>query len=93
MTFIDKIEDKLKMTDYLRSLLLESIHKKRDQIIQIFLSNQDPSRREFSMEEFENENTRTLIYTNAAQMGINIWNVACAIQWKILDDLILATLL
>ncbi len=32
------------------------------------------------MEEFENGNTRILICTDAAGMGVNIRDVACAIQ-------------
>ncbi len=39
MILIHKIKDELKMAKYLQLLLLESLHKKRDQIIQIFLSN------------------------------------------------------
>lgn len=40
MIFVDKIGDRIKMTQYLRSLLPESLRKKRDQIFQIFSSNQ-----------------------------------------------------
>ena len=36
MIFVDKIEERLKMIDYPRSLLPEFMCKKGDQIIQIF---------------------------------------------------------
>ena len=72
MIFVDKIEDGLKMAEYLRSLLSESIRKKGDQIIQAFLSNQEPSRQEFFIKEFKDGNTRILICTDAAGMRVNI---------------------
>ncbi len=72
MIFVDKIEDRIKMAQYLRLLLLKLLRKKRDQIIQTFSSNQESSRREFFMEEFENRNTRILICTDIAGMGVNI---------------------
>ncbi len=37
--FVDKIKDELKIAKYLWLLLSESIYKKEDQIIEIFLSN------------------------------------------------------
>ena len=72
MIFVDKIEDKLKMIQYLQLLLPELMRKKEDQIISTFLFNQEPSRQEFFMEEFENKNTHILIYTNIAGIGVNI---------------------
>lgn len=91
--FIDKIEDRLKIAKYLWSLLFESMHKKRNQIIWTFSSNQEPSRQEFFIKKFKNRNTYILICIDITGMGVNIRNVACAIQWKILNYLILATLL
>lgn len=49
--------------------------------------------REFFMEEFENKNTCILICTDAAGMEVNIRDVAPAIQWKIPDHLVFASLL
>ncbi len=93
MIFVDKIEDGIKMAQSLRSLLPKSLCKKGDQIIQTFSSNQEPSRREFFIEEFENRNTRILICTDVAGMEVNIRDVARVIQWKIPDHLALASLL
>ena len=93
MIFNDKIEDELKMVAYLRSLLPEFIYKKWDQIIRTFSSNQEPSRRKFFIEEFENGNTRILICIDATGIRVNIWDMACAIQWNISDYLVFATLL
>lgn len=93
MIFIDKIEDEIKMALYLRSLLPELIHKKGQQILWIFFFNQKASTWKFFMEEFKDENIRILIYTDAARIGVNIWDVACAIQWKMSNHLILTTLL
>ena len=39
--FIDKIEDGIKMAQYLQLLLLESLHKKGNQIIQTFSSTKN----------------------------------------------------
>lgn len=47
MIFVDKIEDGVKMAQYLRSLLPESMRKKGHQIIQTFSSNREASTREF----------------------------------------------
>lgn len=93
MIFIDKIENGFKMAKYFWSLLPKSMRKKRDQIIRIFSSNWEPSKWEFFIEEFKNGNTRILIYIDTAKIGVNIRDMACAIQWKIPDYLILATLL
>ena len=72
MIFVDKIEDELKMVEYLQSLLPESICKKRDQIVGIFSSNREPSRRVFFMKEFEKKNTHILICIDAAGIEVNI---------------------
>ena len=52
------------------------MQKKRDQIIQTFSSNWEPSRQEFFIEEFKNRNICILIYTDAAGMEVNIWDIA-----------------
>lgn len=72
MKFIDKIENRLKIVEYLQLLLPESMCKKKDQIIQIFSLNQKAFRQEFFMEEFEKKNAHILICINTAQMRINI---------------------
>lgn len=79
MIFVNKIEDRLKIAGYLRSLLLESMHKKRDQIIWILLFNLELSRQEFFIEEFKNGNTHILICTDVFKMGVNIRDMAYAI--------------
>ena len=56
------------------------MRKKKDQIIQIFSSNQEPSRRVFFIKEFKNRNTYIIIGIDAAGMGVNIRDVAYAIQ-------------
>lgn len=80
MIFINKIKDEFKMVQYFQSLLSELLCKKWDQIIQTFLSNQELSRQEIFKEEFENRNTRILIYIDTAWMGVNIRDVTYAIQ-------------
>ena len=55
MIFVDKIKDGLEMTDAFRSLLTESMYKKRDQIIQIFPFNQKSFRREYFRESLRME--------------------------------------
>ncbi len=78
--FVDKIEDEIKIAQYLQLLLPESPRKKGDQIIRTFLSNREPSRQEFFVEKFENGNTCILICTDAAGMEVNIQDVARTIQ-------------
>lgn len=50
------------------------------QIIRSFSSNIIASTREFFMQEFENGNTRIMICTDTAGIGINIQDMAHAIQ-------------
>ena len=45
--FFDKIEDEIKMAQYLRSLLPQSLCKKRDYIIQIFSPTENLSNNSF----------------------------------------------
>lgn len=44
MIFVNKIDDELKIIQYLQLLLSESMYKKRAQIILTFSSHQEPSK-------------------------------------------------
>lgn len=45
------------------------------------------------MDDFKNKNSRILVCTKAAEMRVNIQDVARTIQWKIADHLTFAALL
>lgn len=68
------------MVQYLQLLLVELIRKKRYQIIQTFSFNQEASKQELFIKEFENKNTCILICKDVAGMGVNIKDVLCKIQ-------------
>lgn len=67
------------MAKYLWLLLPEFMHKKRDQIIQIFLSNWKSSRQEFFIKKFIKKNTCILICIDAIRISVNIRDVTCTI--------------
>ena len=93
MIFVDKIDEGILIAEYLQLLLPQHMSHQENEIIRPFSSNLQASTREYFMDEFRNGNTRMLVCTDAAGMGVNIPDVARAIQWKISDHLVLAALL
>lgn len=81
------------MAQYLQLLLSESMRKKKHQVIWIFSSNREASTQEFFMKKFENRNIWILIYIDVAGIRVNIQDMTCEIQWKILDHLVFTALL
>lgn len=93
MLFVDSIDDGVAIASYLQSLLPASMSKKATEIVRQFSSNLEASTREIFMHDFDSGNTRILVCTDAAGMGVNLQDVVRAIQWKILEHLTLAALL
>lgn len=93
MIFVDKIDEGINMAAYLRSLLDEPTQSRQSKLIQSFSSNNEASTRGRIMDDFANGDTRVLVCTDAAGMGVDIRDVACSIQWRIAEHLTLAALL
>lgn len=79
MTFVDDINGGAAMAVHLRSLLPTSMRNK-DEIARTFSSNVEANTREVLMRDFQNGNTRIWVCTDAAGVGIDIRDVARAIQ-------------
>ena len=93
MIFVDSINEGIRITTYLRSMLDESLRGSGDVIIRPFASNLRANTRAIFMDDFRLGNTRILVCTDAAGMGVDVRDIKCSIQWKIADHFSLAALL
>lgn len=75
MLFVDKIDNAMAITNYLRNLLLSENCNQEEVLIRTYYSNLEIKTQIDFIEDFRNRDTRILICTDAARMGINIPNV------------------
>ena len=80
MIFVDKIDKGIQIAKHLQLLFLWHMSHRKKDIIYLFYSNLLASIREDYMDDFKNRNSRILVCTEAAKMGMNIWDMARAIQ-------------
>ena len=80
MLFVDKMDNAMAIAAYFRNLLLLEDRNQGEVLIRTYYSNLETKIWTDFMEDFRNRDTRILICTNAARMGINIPNVICMIQ-------------
>lgn len=93
MLFVDNIDEGIAIAAYLQTLLSESMLHAGKEIIRAFSSDLEADTKKGFMEDFALGNTRIWVCTDAAGMGVDIRDVARAIQWKIRDHVNLAVLL
>lgn len=93
MVFVNKIEEGIALAAYLKSLLPPEQRGQGDLLIRTFNSNHETSTRSDFLEDFRTGETRILICTDAAGMGVNIPNITRVIQWMLSDYLTLAVLM
>ncbi len=75
MVFVNKIDDAVKITAYLRLLLPSEDQDREEVLIQSFYSNYETSTYVDWMEDFQNGKTRILVCTDVVGMGVNIPNI------------------
>ena len=80
MVFVDSINEGIRITTYLRSILDESMRELKNDIIRPFASNLRASTRTMFMDNFRLGNTRILVCTDAAGMGVDVRDVKRSIQ-------------
>lgn len=79
MLFVDNINKKIVIADYLRFLLPPSMRPTGNMIIRILLSNLEAKTKNNFMQDFKLGNTQIWVCTNTARMGIDLQNIAQAI--------------
>lgn len=79
MIFIDNVEKDIALRKYLRSLLPNNLKNKSKKIIVSFLSNLETNPKIDYLEDFFNSNTRILICTKTAKIGVDIPDIKCVI--------------
>lgn len=72
MIFVDKIDEAINIAAYLRTLLDESARSRESKLIRSFSSNNEASPRGEILDDFANGDTRVLICTDAAGLGVDI---------------------
>ena len=72
MIFVDSISEGIEMAKYLRTLLPEKLQCKAHRIIRSFSSVLETSTKSTWLDDFLNGDTRIIICTDAAGMGIDI---------------------
>ena len=92
MIFVDSINEGVGITMYLCSMLHGPMRESKDIIVRLLASNLRASTRVMFMDNFRLGNTRILVCTNAAGMGVDVRDVKCSIQYKITDHLLFAAL-
>lgn len=91
MIFVDSIFEDIDMAKYLRSLLPAKLQGKARRIIRTLYSVLETDTKTTSLEDFLNGDTRILMCTNAAGMGVDIPDIKRVVQWKLAEHLNLAT--
>ena len=80
MLFVETIDNAMAIAAYLRHLLPPKNRNQGEVLIKIYYSNLETKTWTDFMEDFWNKDTRILICTNAAEMGVNIPNVTRVVQ-------------
>ena len=93
MIFVDSVEKGIALGKYLRSLLPNNLKDRGEKIIVSFSSILEAKTKTDCLEDFLNGDTRILICTEAAGMGVDIPDIRRVIQWTIVEHSTLATIL
>lgn len=80
MIFVDSMNKSIKITMYLCSMLDELMRKLEDLIVWPFAFNLRANTKVFFMEDFRLGNTRILVCTDAAGIGVDVQDVKRSIQ-------------
>lgn len=91
--FVDIIDNAIAIAAYLHNLLPLEDHNQGEVLIRAYYSNLETKTQTNFIKDFQNRDTRILIYTNAVGMSVNIFNIICVVQWKIFDIVTLAILM
>ena len=93
MIFVDSVEKDIALGKYLQSLLPNNLKDRGEKIIVSFSSILETKTKTDCLEDFLNSNTRILICTDVAGIGVDIPDIKRVIQWTIVKHSTLATIL
>ncbi len=93
MIFVDSVEKDRALTIYLQTRLPDKLKDRGEDIIKSFSSILEATTKTDWLEKFLSDDTRIIICTDAAGMGVDILDIKRVIQWKIVDHFTLATIL
>ncbi len=93
MIFIDSVEKGIALGIHLRAFLPDNLKDRGHDIIKSFSSVLEAKTKTDWLEAFLNGDTRIIICTDTAGMGVDIPDIKRVIQWTIIDHSTLATVL
>jgi hypothetical protein len=92
MVFVDNIDEAHKICLWLNARARPSSDGFMPTIARPFSSNLETSTRDRFMDQFRNGETRILVCTDAAGMGVHVPDVMIVVQWKLSDLVTMAAL-
>lgn len=93
MVFVDSLDEGIALAKYLRSRLPGELRSRGKKIVRSFLSDLEPQTKTDWLQDLLTGDTRILICTEAAGMGVNISDIKRVVQWKIYQHLTFAAML
>ncbi|KAF8475091.1 P-loop containing nucleoside triphosphate hydrolase protein, partial [Kalaharituber pfeilii] len=92
MIFVDDCTEAQRIVSFLRGLLHPELQEDGAKLIKPFSASLSNQFREIAIEDFRQGDTRILVCTDAAGMGVDIPDVELVVQWDIKDFLTLSDL-